>query len=193
VLRVSAKLVDSASCRTPYWRVFILTAVLITLLGLSDPSTRDDVLPHRAAPADPLAVVIDQPPRHISPGRPHLELEVATMYAVIETGGKQYRVAEGDKVRVEKLEAEAGSTIALDRVLMLADGGNVQVGKPFIEGSMVSAEVAGHGRHDKVKIIKFRRRKHHLKRQGHRQWYTELRITGIGAAGAAADDHTGAE
>jgi len=101
------------------------------------------------------------------------------MYAVIETGGKQYRVAAGDKVKVEKLDAEAGATIDLDRVLMIADGGSVRVGKPFIEGTSVSAEVAGHGRHDKVKIIKFRRRKHHMKRQGHRQWFTELRILGI--------------
>jgi large subunit ribosomal protein L21 len=109
------------------------------------------------------------------------------MYAVIETGGKQYRVAEGERVRVEKLDAETGSTIDLDRVLMIADGGSVRLGKPFIEGTRVTAEVAGHGRHDKVKIIKFRRRKHHMKRQGHRQWFTELKITGIaGADGASA-------
>ena len=117
------------------------------------------------------------------------------MYAVIETGGKQYRVAEGDKLRVEKLDAEAGSTIALDRVLMIADGGSVTVGKPFIEGTKVTAEVAGHGRADKVKIIKFRRRKHHMKRQGHRQWFTELKITGIGdgSVAATADTNTAEE
>jgi large subunit ribosomal protein L21 len=103
------------------------------------------------------------------------------MYAVIETGGKQYRVAEGDKVRVEKIEADEGTQVNLDKVLMVADGGSIQVGKPFIEGTSVTAEVAGHGRHDKVKIIKFRRRKHHMKRQGHRQYYTELQITGISA------------
>jgi large subunit ribosomal protein L21 len=113
-------------------------------------------------------------------GRSHFDMEFfAAMYAVIETGGKQYRVAEGDKVRVEKLDAEAGSTIDLDKVLMVADGTSITVGKPFIEGTKVTAEVAGHGRADKVKIIKFRRRKHHLKRQGHRQWFTELKITGI--------------
>jgi large subunit ribosomal protein L21 len=116
------------------------------------------------------------------------------MYAVIETGGKQYRVAEGDRVRVEKLDAEAGTSVSLDRVLMIADGGNVRVGKPFIEGSAVTAEVAAHGRHAKVKIIKFRRRKHHMKRQGHRQSFTELRITGIPGAGTssvAATDPSG--
>ncbi|MCG6942441.1 MAG: 50S ribosomal protein L21 [Thiohalocapsa sp.] len=104
------------------------------------------------------------------------------MYAVIETGGKQYRVAEGDKLRVEKLDAEAGTSVDLDKVLMIADGDSVKLGKPFIEGGKVTAEVAGHGRHDTIKIIKFRRRKHHLKRQGHRQWFTELKITGIAGA-----------
>jgi large subunit ribosomal protein L21 len=103
------------------------------------------------------------------------------MYAVIETGGKQYRVAEGDKVRVEKLDAEEGTSIDIAKVLMIANDGQVRLGKPFIEGTMVSAEVTGHGRNDKIKIIKFRRRKHHLKRQGHRQWFTELKITGISA------------
>lgn len=103
------------------------------------------------------------------------------MYAVIETGGKQYRVAEGDKVRVEKLDAEAGTNIDIAKVLMIADGDQIRLGKPFIEGTTVTAEVTGHGRNDKVKIIKFRRRKHHMKRQGHRQWFTELKITGISA------------
>jgi large subunit ribosomal protein L21 len=103
------------------------------------------------------------------------------MYAVIETGGKQYRVAEGDKVRVEKLDAEAGASVDLAKVLMIADGANIKLGKPFLDGTTVTAEVTGHGRHDKVKIIKFRRRKHHMKRQGHRQWFTELKITGITA------------
>jgi large subunit ribosomal protein L21 len=115
-------------------------------------------------------------------------MEFGAMYAVIETGGKQYRVAEGDKVRVEKLDAETGSTIDFEKVLMIADGASVTVGKPFIEGSKVTAEVAGHGRADKVKIIKFRRRKHHMKRQGHRQWFTELKITGIPGGSAAAAD-----
>jgi large subunit ribosomal protein L21 len=102
-----------------------------------------------------------------------------TMYAVIETGGKQYRVAEGDKVRVEKLDAETGASLDIAKVLMIADGTDIRLGKPFLDGTKVTAEVTGHGRHDKIKIIKFRRRKHHMKRQGHRQWFTELKITGI--------------
>jgi large subunit ribosomal protein L21 len=104
------------------------------------------------------------------------------MYAVFETGGKQYRVAEGDRLRVEKLEAEPGSSIDFSKVLMIADGEQIKLGKPFIEGSTVTAEVTGHGRHDKIRIIKFRRRKHHLKRQGHRQDFTELKVTGIASA-----------
>ncbi|MGE5155764.1 MAG: 50S ribosomal protein L21 [Bdellovibrio bacteriovorus] len=101
------------------------------------------------------------------------------MYAVIQTGGKQYRVAEGDTLKVEKLVADTGASVALDRVLMVADGDDVRVGRPFIAGSSVTATVQGHGRAKKVTIVKFRRRKHHLKRQGHRQWFTELKITGI--------------
>ena len=103
------------------------------------------------------------------------------MYAIIESGGKQYRVAEGDTVKVEKLDVETGAAIDLDKVLMLADGDDVRLGKPSLDGTRVTAEVSGHGRGDKVRIIKFRRRKHHLKRQGHRQWFTELKITGISA------------
>ena len=103
------------------------------------------------------------------------------MYAVIQTGGKQYRVSEGDTLKVEKLVAEAGADIELDRVLMVADGDAVTIGRPFIPGGKVTATVKAHGRAAKVHIIKFRRRKHHLKRQGHRQWFTELQITGISA------------
>jgi large subunit ribosomal protein L21 len=103
------------------------------------------------------------------------------MYAIIETGGKQYRVAEGDLVTVEKLDADAGTSLDLPRVLMLADGDSVQVGKPYLDGAKVTAEVAQHGKHDKVRIIKFKRRKHHLKHQGHRQLFTQLKITGISA------------
>lgn len=104
----------------------------------------------------------------------------AEMYAVIQTGGKQYRVSEGDVLRVEKLAAEEGSTINFD-VLMVADGDSVKVGQPIVAGGKVSATVESHGLGEKVKIIKFRRRKHHLKRQGHRQPYTALKITGITA------------
>jgi large subunit ribosomal protein L21 len=103
------------------------------------------------------------------------------MYAVIQTGGKQYRVSEGDTLRVEKLDVEPGGSIELDHVVLIADDNDVQVGKPYVDGGKVTASVEGHGRGDKIKIIKFRRRKHHLKHQGHRQWYTELRVTGISA------------
>ena len=101
------------------------------------------------------------------------------MYAIIETGGKQYRVAEGDLVTVEKLDADQGSTLDLPHVLMLAEGDSVQWASPIWTGAKVTAEVAAHGKHDKVRIVKFKRRKHHLKRQGHRQRFTQLKITGI--------------
>ncbi|HFE47893.1 MAG TPA: 50S ribosomal protein L21 [Chromatiaceae bacterium] len=103
------------------------------------------------------------------------------MYAVIQTGGKQYRVAQGDVVKVELLKAEEGSSIDLDKVLMVTDGEDVKIGAPYVDGGKVTATVKSHGRAKKVKILKFRRRKHHMKRQGHRQWYTELEITGISA------------
>ena len=103
------------------------------------------------------------------------------MYAVIQSGGKQHRVAEGDTLRVEKLAADEGATLELDRVLLVADGDDVKIGTPYVEGGKVTATVKAHGRAKKVKIVKFKRRKHHLKRQGHRQWYTELQITGISA------------
>ena len=101
------------------------------------------------------------------------------MYAVIEAGGKQHRVAEGELIRIEKIDAETGSTIDFDRVLMVGEGETVKVGTPVIEGAKVSAEVVQHGRGDKVTILKFKRRKHHMKRQGHRQWFTEIKITAI--------------
>jgi large subunit ribosomal protein L21 len=103
------------------------------------------------------------------------------MYAVIQTGGKQYRVAEGDTLKIEKIVADEGATVELDKVLMVADGDQVRVGQPFIAGGKVTATVKLQGRAKKVHIIKFRRRKHHMKRQGHRQWFTELTITGISA------------
>ncbi len=103
------------------------------------------------------------------------------MYAVIQTGGKQYRVSKGDILRVEKIDSEEGSSIKLDKVLMVADGDDIKVGTPYVDGGKVTAKVQEHGRGKKVKIIKFKRRKHHLKRQGHRQWYTELEIIGISA------------
>ena len=101
------------------------------------------------------------------------------MQAVIKTGGKQYRVSEGDKIRIESLKAEAGDTVEFDRVLMLADGENSKAGSPVVDGGKVSGRVIAHSRGGKVRIIKFRRRKHYMKRQGHRQNYTEVEITGI--------------
>ncbi|MGB5298086.1 MAG: 50S ribosomal protein L21 [Thiogranum sp.] len=103
------------------------------------------------------------------------------MYAVIVTGGKQYRVSQGDKLRVEKLDTAEGESVDLDQVLMVVDGDDVRIGTPVLDGGKVTAEVKAHGRGDKVNIIKFRRRKQHMKRQGHRQAYTELEITGISA------------
>ena len=103
------------------------------------------------------------------------------MYAVIKTGGKQYRVTEGQTLRVEKLEQEVGANIDLSEVLMVANGDDIKIGTPFVDGGKVQATVKSHGRDDKVTIIKFKRRKHHMKRQGHRQYYTELQITGISA------------
>jgi len=104
---------------------------------------------------------------------------VIDMYAVFSTGGKQYRASEGDVVRVEKLEADKGSTIELDHVLMVGEGDDVRIGTPIVDGGKVTAEVVDHGRGDKIRIIKFRRRKHSMKQMGHRQYYTEIKITGI--------------
>ncbi len=104
------------------------------------------------------------------------------MYAVIESGGKQHRVKEGEILKLEKLEVATGETLNFDKVLLVGAGGDVQVGNPYLAGSTVSAEVLQHGRHDKVRIMKFRRRKHYKRETGHRQWFTEVRITGISAA-----------
>lgn len=101
------------------------------------------------------------------------------MYAVIVSGGKQYRVAEGDVLKVEKIVADQGATINLEQVLMVADGDKIKVGAPYLAGGNVTATVKSHGRGEKIKIVKMRRRKHYRKRTGHRQSYTELQITGI--------------
>ena len=101
------------------------------------------------------------------------------MYAVIKTGGKQYRVSEGDTLRVESLDANEGDSVDFDEVLMVGEGADIKVGEPLLEGSRVTATVKTHGRGKKVEIIKFRRRKHHMKRMGHRQNFTEVEITGI--------------
>ncbi|NJD25810.1 MAG: 50S ribosomal protein L21 [Betaproteobacteria bacterium] len=103
------------------------------------------------------------------------------MYAVIKTGGKQYRVCAGQKLKVEQIPADVGAEITLDQVLMVGEGESVKVGAPLVAGASVKCTVVSHGRHDKVKIFKMRRRKHYQKHQGHRQNYTELRIDAIAA------------
>ena len=103
------------------------------------------------------------------------------MYAVIKTGGKQYRVCAGQKLKVEQIPAEVGAEITLDQVLMVGEGESVKVGAPLVAGATVKCTVVSHGRHDKVKIFKMRRRKNYQKHQGHRQNYTELRIDTIAA------------
>ena len=101
------------------------------------------------------------------------------MYAIIRTGGKQYRVQSGEQLRVEALPAEVGATVSIDEVLVVGSGEDVKVGAPFVSGARVKATVLSHGRGDKVRIFKLRRRKHYQKTQGHRQAYTELRIDDI--------------
>ena len=103
------------------------------------------------------------------------------MYAVIVTGGKQYKVKAGDRLKVERLAAEEGAEFEFDKVLLVADGENIKVGSPFLDGGKVSARVTGHGRGKKIKVVKFKRRKNYLRTRGHRQDYTELAITGIAA------------
>ncbi len=103
------------------------------------------------------------------------------MYAVVITGGKQYRVMKGERLRVEKLDVEAGSNVDINDVLLIGDGETITVGTPKVAGAVVSATVLSHGRLDKVTIVKFRRRKHYRKQMGHRQHYSEIEITGITA------------
>jgi large subunit ribosomal protein L21 len=103
------------------------------------------------------------------------------MYAVIKTGGKQYRVAEGETLKIESVAGDVGSAIVLDKVLAVGNGDSLKVGKPLLSGASVKATIVSNGRHDKVTIFKMRRRKHYQKHQGHRQNYTEIRIDGISA------------
>lgn len=103
------------------------------------------------------------------------------MYAVIKTGGKQYKVAAGDKLKVEKLTGDVGSKVVIDKVLLVADGETTTIGAPLVAGAKVNATVVSHGRGDKVMIFKMRRRKHYRKTQGHRQSYTEIQIDTISA------------
>ena len=103
------------------------------------------------------------------------------MYAVFKTGGKQYRATTGDILKVEKIEAEKGATVELDQVLMVGEGEDVKIGAPYLEGGKVTATVVEHGRHKKIKVIKFKRRKNYRKQMGHRQYFTQIEITGIDA------------
>ncbi len=101
------------------------------------------------------------------------------MYAVIVSGGKQHRVEKGEVLKLEKIEAATGDKITFDEVLMVGEGADVKIGEPTVKGSKVTAEVVSHGRHEKIKIVKLNRRKHYRNETGHRQWYTEVKITGI--------------
>ncbi len=101
------------------------------------------------------------------------------MYAVIKSGGKQYRVQEGQLLKLEKIESETGAELTFDDVLLVGNGDDVKIGEPTVKGAKVTAEVVAQGRHPKVRIIKFKRRKHHMKTMGHRQWFTQVKITGI--------------
>ena len=101
------------------------------------------------------------------------------MYAVIESGGKQHRVEPGEVLRLEKLNASEGETVNFDKVMMIGEGENIQIGTPFVDGVAVTAEVVSHGRGDKITIIKMRRRKHYRRQAGHRQYFTEVKIKEI--------------
>ena len=101
------------------------------------------------------------------------------MYAVFKTGGKQYRATTGDVLKVEKIEAEKGAEVELDQVLMVGEGEDVKIGTPYLQGGKVTATVVDHGRRDKIKVIKFKRRKNYRKQMGHRQYFTQIEITGI--------------
>ena len=103
------------------------------------------------------------------------------LYAVIKTGGKQYRVVAGEKLKIEQIPADVGAEITIDQILMVGEGETVKIGAPLVVGASVTATVLSQGRHDKIKIFKMRRRKHYQKHQGHRQNYTEIRIDGIAA------------
>lgn len=103
------------------------------------------------------------------------------MYAVFQSGGKQHRASEGEVVRLEKLEVAPGETVTFNDILMVSNGEQIKIGQPFVQGGKIQAEVVAHGRGDKVRIVKFRRRKHSRKQAGHRQWFTEIKITNIEA------------
>lgn len=103
------------------------------------------------------------------------------MYAVFQSGGKQHRVSEGQVVRLEKLDIATGEAVQFDEVMMVVNGDDVKIGAPYISGGLIKAEIVEHGRGEKINIVKFRRRKHSRKQQGHRQWFTDVKITAITA------------
>jgi large subunit ribosomal protein L21 len=103
------------------------------------------------------------------------------MYAVLKSGGKQYRVEKGQHIKLEKLPHEVGDVVKFDEILMIADGEKISVGTPVLSKAKVEAKVVSHGRHKKIKVLKFKRRKQYMKKQGHRQYFTELEVTNIGA------------
>jgi large subunit ribosomal protein L21 len=109
-----------------------------------------------------------------------LQLKEALMYALIKTGGKQFKVAAGEKIKVEQIAADVGQEIVIDQVLAVGNGADLTIGTPLVAGATVKATVVSHGKHDKVRIFKLRRRKHYMKHGGHRQTYTELEIGAIG-------------
>ena len=110
------------------------------------------------------------------------------MFAVIKSGGKQHRVRKGETLKLEKLEIASGAKVDFGEALMVGEGKDVKIGNPIVKGSKVTGEVVSHGKGDKVTIVKFRRRKHSRSTQGHRQWYTEVKITGIRASAPKRKD-----
>src|SRR6516225_9710645 len=115
----------------------------------------------------------------LTAGRRAKSTERSYMYAVVKTGGKQYKVAAGEKIKVEQIAADVGQEIVIDQVLAVGNGGDLKIGAPLVAGASVKATVVAHGKHDKVRIFKLRRRKHYKKSQGHRQAYTELQISAV--------------
>jgi len=111
----------------------------------------------------------------------YLLIGVEIMYAVIETGGQQTKVKTGEIVKVQLMDLKPGDKIEFDKVLMISDSGKLEIGAPFLKSGKVAAEVVGHGREKKISVLKFRRRKHHMKQMGHRQWYTQVKITEVSA------------
>ncbi len=130
----------------------------------------------------PAALIFRRMLARLGLGLKYLMRGYKTMYAIIQTGGKQYRVAEGDTLKLEKLAHEVGEKVVFDRVLMVGNDDQVQVGTPFVATAKVTAEVLDQGRRDKIFVLKFKRRKHHMKQQGHRQDFTAVKITEIAGA-----------